>query len=147
LTETAELQTRVDVAIKGLRESYKKAVETVAALKKEIDDLELGMSEETSTGTDADASRLDSSIERLDAFTNSLILESAQAKRKCERLEHECGMHAFEPVRLKDLEVLCKQIEHLAKDLLCYSLGHLRRQKPLSTRVPRRIKDRTTHSR
>jgi hypothetical protein len=98
------------MAVRDLRESYEKAIKTVAVLKKETTD-------------DAD---------RLDAFTDFLILESARAKTKCERLERECKLQAFEPTGLKDLKILCNQKEQLAKDLLCYSLGHLKRQKPIA---------------
>ena len=110
------------MAVRDLRESYKKAIETVAVLKKEtIDD-----------------------TERLDAFTDFLVLESARAKRKCDRLERECKLQAFEPAGLKDLKALCNQKEQLAKDLLCYSLGHLT-PKLCSHRTCRKIKDRTAY--
>jgi len=99
------------MAVRDLRKSYKKAIETVAVLKKEtIDD-----------------------TERLDAFTDFLILESARAKSKCDRLERECKLQAFEPAGLKDLKALCNQKEQVAKDLLCYSLGHLRRRNSVHT--------------
>jgi hypothetical protein len=101
------------MAVRELREGYEKAMQTVAVLKKETTD-------------DAD---------RLDAFTDFLILESARAKRKCERLERKCRLQAFEPAGLKDLKTLCEQKERLAKDLLCYSLGHLRRRKPIAQRT------------
>lgn len=125
LTETARVQVRVDMAVRDLRKSYEKAIETVAVLKKETRDLELCMSREACLATD--------DAERLDAFTDFLILESARAKRKCERLEHKCKLQAFEPTGLNDLKTLCKQHEQLAKDLLCYSLGHLRRRNSVHT--------------
>lgn len=115
------------MAVRDSRKSYEKAIETVAVLKQETRDLELCMSEEACLATeDAD---------RLDAFTDFLILESARAKRKCERLERKCRVQAFEPTGLKDLKTLCEQEEQLAKDLLCYSLGRLRRRKPIAQSV------------
>jgi len=110
LTDTARLQIQVDIEVKRLKKSYEKAIQTIAALKKEtIED-----------------------SERLDAFTDFLILESASAKRRCEGLERECKLQAFKHAKLRDLKTQCNLMEQLAKDLLCYSLGDLRRSGPVA---------------
>lgn len=110
MTDKARLQVQIATAVRDLRESYEKAIKIIACLKKEAIE-------------DAD---------KLDAFTDFLILESARAKRKFERLERKCKLQAFEPAGLKELKSLCNQKEQLAKDLLCYSLGRLRRAKSIA---------------
>lgn len=108
MTETNRLQIQVDKAVTDLRESYEKTLETVNVLKNETTD----------------------NADKLDTFTDFLILETARDKKRYESLERECKLESFEPARLKDLKTLCDQKEQLAKDLLCYSLGRLRRPKP-----------------
>jgi len=123
LTETAELQAEVDLAIKDVKEKYRKAIETVAILKRKIDDLERGTIGEGCAEADANIEELDSTVEKLDEFIDSVILSSARVKAKCDELEHECRSLESEAVSLGELKTLCQEYEHLAKDLLCYSLG------------------------
>jgi len=126
LTEIAELQNQIETAIKDLEKNRKKAAKTVAFLKKKINDLELSINDESCAKTDAGMERLNSAIERLDRFVDSVILENARVISECERLERECRALAFECARLESLKTLCQEFEQLAKDLLCYSLGHIR---------------------
>jgi len=125
LTEIDELQTQIETAIRDLETSQKRAAKTVAFLKKKMNDLELSISDESCAKTDAQMERLNSATERLDRFIDSVILENAQATGECERLERECRALTFECARLEDLKALCQEYERLAKDLLCYSLGHI----------------------
>jgi len=126
LTEIAELQTQIETAIRDLEENHKKAAKTMTFLKKRINDLELSISNESCVKTDAGMERLNSATQRLDRFVDSVILENAHAMRQYERFERECRALAFESVRLEDFKALCQEYEQLAKDLLCYSLGHIR---------------------
>jgi len=125
--EVSDLQNQVDLAIRNLKKDHEEAVKTVAFLKKRIDDLELHISKEGYVRTDADAGKLNSAMEQLDRFIDSLILNSARVKEKCERLAQECQIRSFEPVGLESLRALCHENEQLAKDLLCYSLGRFKR--------------------
>jgi len=127
LTDIAKLQTQINVVVRNLRRNYRRTLRTVASLKKRINDLELSISKESCTRTDVDMEKLNSAIERLEDFIDSVISESAKTKEKYEGLKQECKMQAFEPIELEDLLTLCKENEQLAKDLLCYSLGHLKR--------------------
>jgi len=102
-------------------------VRRVALLKKKINYLELSLSQEGCTRTEVGMEKLNALTERLDKFVDSVISESVRARQKCERLNQECKMQAFDLAKLEDLETSCKEIEQLAKDLLCYSLGHFRR--------------------
>jgi len=126
LTEIAELQTQIETAIKDLEKNRKKAAKTVAFLKKRINNLELSISNESCVKTDAGVEGLNSATERLDRFVDSVILENAQARGECERLESECRALTFASARLENLKALCQEYEQLAKDLLCYSLGRIR---------------------
>jgi len=126
LTEIAELQNQIETAIKDFEKNHKKAAKTLAFLKKRINDLELSISNEGCVKTDAGMERLNSATEKLDRFIDSVILENAQARGEYERLERECRALTFESARLENLRTLCQEYEQLAKDLLCYSLGHIR---------------------
>jgi len=126
LAETAELQAEVDLAIKDVEEKYRKAVETVATLKKKIDDLEVRAVGEDHAEAEESIEELNSAVEKLDEFIDSVILSSAKAKAKCDELEHNCRSLESEDVGLRDLKTLCQEYEQLAKDLLCYLLGRFK---------------------
>jgi len=102
-------------------------VRTVTFLKRKINDLELSVSQEDCARAEDDKKKLNALIERLDGFVDSVISESARTREQCERLKHECKMQEFDPVTVENLETSCKETEQLAKDLLCYSLGHFRK--------------------
>jgi len=126
LTGISDVQTQIEAAIRGVEKNRKKAVETVALLKNQINDLERSISDESCAKSSAEMERLNSATERLDRFIDSVVLENAQAAGEYERLECECRALAFESTRLEDLKTLCQEYEQLAKDLLCYSLGQFR---------------------
>jgi len=127
LTEAAELEAQIEMAIRDLRKSYRRTVKTVASLKEKINDLELRISRERHAQHHPQLEKLNSAVESLDIFVDSVIVESARAKENCERLKRKCEMQAFKPAQLENLQTLCQENEQLAKDLLCYSLGRLRR--------------------
>lgn len=126
MTERAELQTQIETTIRETEKNHEKAKKTLASLKKKMNDLELRMFHESFAVTDAETEKLNSVVDKLDRFIDSLILDSAKARKKYEKLNHECNMRAFDPVSLRNLETLCQENEQLAKDLLCYSLGHFK---------------------
>lgn len=69
-----------------------------------------------------------STMESLDKLTDSQILKSKEAWKKYEELKHDCEMRSLAPPQLDELRILCKETEQVAADLLCYSLGFVRRK-------------------
>lgn len=106
LTETAQLEKQIKTATKNLRQDHNKTVKTVSSLKKKINDLELKISQKNNMSTDADAKKLNATMEKLDALVDSVILNSASATRDYEKLLDKCAKQAFEPAELKDLLTL-----------------------------------------
>jgi hypothetical protein len=128
LTKNTQLENRIKTATKNLTRDHNKTLRTVSSLKKKINDLELNISRRDNTSADADAKKLNITMEKLDAFVDSVILKSANVAREYERLKLKCAKQAFEPPELKDLLTQCRKNEQLAKDLLCYSLAHLKKE-------------------
>jgi hypothetical protein len=56
-------------------------------------------------------------------LTDFQILGSKNAWEEYRKLENYCKQFAFHSVELDNLKVVCKKMEELAADLLCYSLG------------------------
>lgn len=125
LTETRKLQTRINLAIKDVRKGWRASTRTVKTLKNRINELELGAFDKGRI-RGAYAEELNSAIEELDKFTDSVISDSAKAWEKYRGIRQECEILGFEPTGTERLRTLCAEYEQLAKDLLCYSLGHLR---------------------
>lgn len=128
MVEVVEFQARIETAIGDLEKDCEKAVKAVKKLKDKMNELELKISDQTNPRANRDLERLNSAIKRLDTLNDSLILKSARAWEEYEKLEHDCRTHAFEPAGLNDLRTQCQDMERLARDLLCYSLGFLRRK-------------------
>jgi len=132
LIEAAQLEAEIKMTIRDMRISYRRTVKTVASLKKKINDLELRISERGYAQPHPQLEKLNSAVERLDRFVDSVIVESARTKENCEGLKRMCDMQTVKPTQLKDLLTLRQENEQLAKDLLCYSLGRLRRTESTS---------------
>jgi len=127
LNRSVRLEAEIETAIEDLRRNYEKTLRIVTSMKKRINDLELNISEKGSVRADSNRGKLNSAVEELDEFIDSVISQTARTREKCEKLKQECAVQSFEPIRLKELLTLCLENEQLAKDLLCYSLGHLRK--------------------
>jgi hypothetical protein len=127
-SDIVELQTRINEATKSLEKGHRKALTEVRTLKEKTNALELSISEKGSGGTIEDLNELNSAIEKLNRLTDSLISESTNAWKKYEKFEQECKMLPYKPAEMNELKVICKEKEELAKDLLCYSLGHFKRK-------------------
>jgi len=127
LNRSAQLEAEIETTIEDLRRIYGKTLSAVAFLKKRINDLELNVTERGSVPADQNGGELSSAVEELDEFIDSVILQAARTREKCEKLKQECAVQSFEPIRLRDLLSSCLENEQLAKDLLCYSLGRLRK--------------------
>ena len=69
---------------------------------------------------------LEATAESLNRLSDALITNSKKAWQKYAKLESKCKVIDSELARLDDVQVLCKKIEAIAADLLCYTLGHVR---------------------
>ncbi len=134
---TNPVELKIEQAVNDLRRGYARALKTVRRLKGRINKLERSRAEEGSMENCALSGELESAVDQLDAFVDSWILEVKDAWNRYRTLEKEFAtVKKIDPKRLNALKDLCEQSELLAKDLLCYSLGHLRPVgKPLAARA------------
>ena len=123
-----EFQIKIDEVTKNLENSHRSALRKVRTLKEKMNVLELKLGEKRSDGPKEDLDELNSAGEKLNRLTDALISESAKAWEEYKKFEHECKTHHYETVEMNDLKTICKEKEELAKDLLCFSLGHLKRR-------------------
>jgi len=120
----------MEETISNLGKSYVEALKTVNMLKDRINEIEQARSVENSVESPILRRELDTAIDGLDAFVDSWILKSQECWKKYRLLEKEfTAMKESDLDKLNALRNLCEQSEQLAKDLLCYSLAHLRRGK------------------
>ncbi len=124
MTNPVELE--IERAVNSLKRGYARALKTVKILKGGINELERSRAEEGSVENEALRVELDSAAGRLDAFVDSWILEVKGAWNTYRILEELSGQKEHDVGKLKTLRDLCDESEQLAKDLLCYSLAHLR---------------------
>ncbi len=129
LAEGSERQTEIEKMINDVEKNYGDAVRTMNVLKNEINQLEQ-VRAGSPAENDADTEELNSAIRKLDEFIDFWILRSTDAWNKYRLLEKEfTATQASNSVKLNKLKSLCKESEQLAKDLLCYSLSHLKTER------------------
>ncbi len=129
LAEGSERQTEIEKMINDVEKNYGDAVRTMNVLKNEINQLEQ-VRAGSPAENDADTEELNSAIRKLDEFIDFWILSSTDAWNKYRLLEKEfTATQASNSVKLNKLKSLCKESEQLAKDLLCYSLSHLKTER------------------
>jgi hypothetical protein len=126
--ETDEIGIRIENASRNVKEDYEKALETIGTLKEKMNELEQRIGQKKPEEAIGDMASLRSAIDGLERLTDSEIQKSKVAWKKYEELKHDCELHALAPPQLDELRILCKRTEQLAADLLCYSLGLLRRK-------------------
>ena len=130
--DIVELQSRIDKATREITQDFDKTLKAVGGLKRKINELELNISNKEYEKTREEMDQLDSALDMLNKFTDSLILGSGKAWEEYKKLEHDCKISAFEPAGLKGLSDLCKKTEQFAADLLCYSLARFKRKDALN---------------
>ena len=126
MTQVNELRIRIENATRDVEKSYRKTLGKVSTLKEKMNKLEQSASRNSSAKTRKDFDSLNSAIESLNRLTDSQILKSKKAWNKCKKLEQDCKEQRSELPELDNLRALCKKMEELAADMLCYSLGHLK---------------------
>jgi hypothetical protein len=128
LAETGELRSRIEIEMRNIKEEYENALGTVGLLKEKMNDLEQRIEQKKPEEAREDMAFLRSAIDSLERFTDFEILKSKEAWKKYEELKRECIDHALAPNQLDELQVMCKRTEQLAADLLCYSLGLIKKK-------------------
>jgi chromosome segregation ATPase len=128
LTEALRLQAEIDRTARGLERSYEGTLRRINMLKDKLNALEQTGSSDSdrlSKGVNH-AEALDSAVESLNRLSDALIISSKRAWQRYTRLESKCKASGLELARLDGIRVLCKKMEAVAADLLCYTLGRLR---------------------
>jgi DNA-binding transcriptional regulator GbsR (MarR family) len=120
LGASVELRVRIEETGKQIQEDYRKALEKVQKLKNKMNELEM------QTPNSQNARSLDSAIKRLNRLTDSQIMRSKKAWEEYRKLEHEYEQCSLCSAQLETLRAICKKMEDLAADLLCYSLARFK---------------------
>lgn len=126
MDNTVEFQARIEKTRSQIERDYKEAFQTVKKLKNKMNKLEQNIIHKERTQTTQDLNALDMAIKRLNKLTDLQISRSKKAWENCRKLEHDCEQYELRPIQLDNLRVLCKKMEELAADLLCYSLGRFK---------------------
>jgi hypothetical protein len=115
-----ELLAQVEETETQIQRDYGKALGKLQKLKNQMNKLE--QQAPRTQGLKA----LNLAIKRLNRLTDSQIMRSKKAWEEYRKFEQECKRYAPCPVQLDNLRVLCKKMEELAADLLCYSLARFK---------------------
>jgi len=121
-----KLLNQIERTKKQTEREYAEALKAVERLKNETNKLEQSISKEDHVATSSDSNSLSLAIKSLNELTDSQILRAKRAWEKYRELETCCRLHALQLIELDNLKVLCKKMEELAADLLCYSLGRFK---------------------
>jgi hypothetical protein len=124
--DSIELQSQIEKTRKQIEREYAEVLKAVERLKNKMNKLEQNASAEDHAATASDSNSLDLAIKSLNELTDSQILRSKKAWEEYRKLETYCKQYALPPPELDNLKVLCKKMEELAADLLCYSLGRFK---------------------
>jgi len=97
---------------------------SIKAIKDEMLDLE----KKISAAEQVEGAYLQGSLrvksDELNDLSDSIVLMSREAWMKFNDLAQRCESVGGDPCLLEPVRVLCKRIEVIAADLLCFSLGH-----------------------
>ena len=107
-----------------LGEMISNILRSIKAIKDEMLDLE----KKISVGEQAERIHLQSSLrvksDELNDLSDSIVLMSRDAWVNFNDLAQRCESEGGDLSLLEPIRVLCKRIEVIAADLLCFSLGH-----------------------
>jgi hypothetical protein len=126
MEDSLELQNQIERTRKQTEKEYAQVLMEVKGLKNGMNKLEQSISGGEQVATMSDSNSLDLAIQSLNELTDSQILRSKKAWEEYRKLETCCTRCSVQPVELDNFKVLCKKMEELAADLLCYSLGRYR---------------------
>jgi hypothetical protein len=125
--EAAGLQVDIAKALGDIKRVYYQAMIDMEKLKNRLDGLQQELIEKHDSETFPNMELLDSVEERISELSDSLLIKSRKAWQTYNRLERKSKAVELEQPRLDELQSMCIKMEKLATDLLCYSLGRLKR--------------------
>ena len=128
MAEAFEFDRRIEKATKDSERSYNETIKHILELKDRINKLETIISDEGNAENREELRELNFLEEKLNSSVDALILGSEAEWEDYRKLEQECKIRELNPARLEAFKAVCMKTEELAKDLLCYSLGRLRRK-------------------
>jgi phage shock protein A len=128
LTEGLKLQAEVDRTADDLKKSYEATLRKIDRLKDKLNMLEQTASSDRDSERVSHGLALEAVSESLNRLSDALITNSKKAWQRYSRLESRCKAIDSEFARLDAVQVLCKKTEAIAADLLCYTLGHIKRE-------------------
>ena len=97
---------------------------SIKSIKDDMLDLEKMISVEDQFESIRLQSLLNKKSGELNELSDSLVLTSKSAWMKFNEVALRCASQGVDPTLLEPIHVLCKKIDVIAVDLLCYSLGH-----------------------
>lgn len=107
-----------------LGDAISRILESIKAIKDEM----LGLEKKISAAEQVEGAHLQVSLRiksnELNDLSDSIVLMSREAWMKFNDLAQRCESEGDDPRLLEPIRVLCKRIEVIAADLLCFSLGH-----------------------
>ena len=121
-----KLRSQIEKTRKQTEREYAQVLIEIEGLKNNMNKLEQSIIKGEHVASTSGSDPLDLAIESLNELTDSQILRSKKAWEEYGKLETQCKQHALQPVELNNFKVLCKKMEELAADLLCYSLGRFK---------------------
>jgi len=127
VTRSVGLNVEIDRFTRDLRKTYEKNFRRIRKLKDKMILLEQALGHEGGSNSAFYVRELNLTMRLLNRLSDSLIVTSRKASQELENLEQRCRNAGLEPSRLNDPRALCKKADLMAADLLCYTLGSLRR--------------------
>jgi hypothetical protein len=107
-----------------LRDTMSNILANIKSIKDEMLDLEKKISVEDQSRRIHLQSVLKGKSSELNELSDSLVSISRDAWVRFKDLSECCESIGGDPAQLEPIRVLCKNIDVIAADLLCFSLGH-----------------------
>ena len=118
------MEQAAEIAEIELGDAISSILGSIKAIKDEMLDLE----KKISAAEQVEGAHLQASLRiksnELNDLSDSIVLMSREAWMKFNDLAQRCESEGGDPRLLEPVRVLCKRIEVIAADLLCFSLGH-----------------------
>lgn len=119
--------------MKETEQAYETALREFKDLKTKINELELLIVDNADARRSGYNEKLDSAVDKLVKFTDSMIAESERAWGEYRLLEQEIRVGGASEssgvnTQMEALQRACKKTDKFATDLLCYSLAHFKRK-------------------
>jgi hypothetical protein len=128
LEEYLLMSNSFDEAAKRAEVELRDKMSTLLLSIKSIKDEMLDLERKISVGEQSERIRLLSVLKKksseLNELSDSMVFISRDAWVKLSDLAKRCEREGGDPAILEPIHVLCKKIDVIAADLLCFSLGH-----------------------